>query len=260
MSNSFAIKLFVALAMVLAIVFGLRSCTSNLTGDLTEIAKVNSPGAAADANTQWLLGIVRAEAEATRQAVLASGQAQLEIERARALQNQTLREQAVSQEAKYAADLAAIEAQKATTLAAIQVETSGQLALLETQKINTLAEWAVKIALVIALVIALIVCVVVLWLAARRVDIENARAREAPLQLPYNRETLLLPAFVTSVDGVPTLVDPNVGGVLRLSEPVAGSVQRAQYIAAQNAVIAQARNDVGGPRRMTLPPGEGGQL
>ena len=94
------IKLITPLALIAAIVFGLQSCAGNITGDLTKIAAINGPREAAAGNTDRLLGEVKAQAEATRQAIVASGQAQLEIERAKALQDQTLTQQAQAQQAE----------------------------------------------------------------------------------------------------------------------------------------------------------------
>jgi hypothetical protein len=170
------IKFVTPLALIAAIVFGLRSCAGNVTGDLTQIAEINSPQSQAAGNTARLMGEVQARAESDRQAILAAGQAQLELERAKALQDQTLAQQAQAQQAEHAARLAEINAQEAAQLAAIDAKKAEQLAAIDTQRIDTAAEWAIKIVGVIGLVAVAIIATLTLWRLARLVCGE-ARAR-----------------------------------------------------------------------------------
>ena len=242
MSTGATIKIVTPLILILAIVFLLRSCTGNLTGDLTKIAEINGPREAAAGNTDRLLGEVKAQTEATRQSILASGQAQLELDRAKALQDQSLAEQAAAQQAQHAAELAAINVQQASTLAGINAETSAKLAELETQKINTLAEWAIKIALVVGGVAVVVIGMITIWRVLRSFAVQREHAARIPVMLNYNKATMTLPAFVAMVDGRPVLVDPNVGAVMQLSEASPADLARARYLAAQNAISVQAIN------------------
>jgi hypothetical protein len=252
MSTGTTIKIVTPLILILAIVLLLRSCTGNVTGDLTKIAEINGPREAAAGNTDRLLGEVKAQAEGTRQAILAAGQAQLELDRAKALQDQSLAQQAAQQQAQHAADLAAINAQQAATLAGINSQTSARLAELETQKINTIAEWAIKIAFVAGGVAVVIILAITLARLAGAFSKKQQQAANIPIMLPYNKDTLTLPAFVAMVDGRPVLVDPNVGAVMQLSEPSKADTARARYLAAQNSIGVQAIN---APKneRLTLP-------
>ncbi len=251
MKASTWIKLVTPLALIAAIVFGLQSCTGNITGDLTRIAAINGPREAAAGNTDRLMGEVKAQAEATRQAVLASGQAQLEIERARALQEQTLTQQAAAQQAEHAARLAEIQAQQAARLAEINAQQAAQLAAIDTQRINTLAEWVVKLVGVIGLVLVAIIATITLWRLARSFAVKREHAAAIALTLPYDRHTLTLPAFVARVGDQYMLVDPNVGSVTPMAIENKADLARARYLAAQNAIAVQAIN---APRdRITLP-------
>ena len=234
------IKLITPLALIAAIVFGLQSCAGNITGDLTKIAAINGPREAAAGNTDRLLGEVKAQAEATRQAIVASGQAQLEIERAKALQDQTLTQQAQAQQAEHAAALAAIQAQQAARLAEINAQQAAQLAAIDTQRINTLAEWAIKIAGTIGLVLVAVIATITLWRIARSFAVKREHAAAIALQLPYDRHTMTLPAFVSKVGDQYMLVDPNVGSVTPLATQNKADIARARYLAAQNSVALQA--------------------
>jgi multidrug efflux pump subunit AcrA (membrane-fusion protein) len=245
------IKFVTPLALIAAIVFGLRSCAGNVTGDLTQIAEINSPQSQAAGNTARLMGEVQARAESDRQDILAAGQAQLELDRAKALQEQTLEQQAQAQQAEHAARLAEINAQEAAQLAAIDAKKAEQLAAIDTQRINTAAEWAIKIAGVIGLVAVAIIATLTLGRLARSFAVKRERAAAIPLMLNYDRHTLTLPAFVAIVDGRPMLVDPNVGASMALGEPTKADIARARYMAAQNSIAVQAIN---APKdRITLP-------
>ena len=245
------IKLVIPLALIAAIVFGLQSCTGNITGDLTKIAAINGPREAAAGNTDRLMGEVKAQTEATRQAVLSAGQAQLELDRAKALQEQTLTQQAAAQQAEHAAHLAEIQAQQAARLAEINAQQAAQLAAIDTQRINTLAEWAIKLVGVLGLVIVAVIATVTLWRVARSFAVKREHAANIALTLTPDRHTLTLPAFVVMVNGRPMLVDPNVGSVQALSDPTKADLARARYLAAQNSIAVQAIN---APKeRITLP-------
>ena len=243
------LKLVTPLALIVAIVFGLKSCAGNITGDLTRIAEINSPQAAAAGNTSRLMGEVQAQAEATRQAILASGQARLEIDRAKALQDQTLAQQAQAQAAQHAAALAEIQAQQAARLAEINAQAAAELAAIDTQRINTLAEWAIKITGTIGLVLVAVIATITLWRIARSFAVKREHATAIALQLPYDRHTMTLPAFVSKIGDQYMLVDPNVGSVTPLATETKADIARARYLAAQNSIAVQAHAG----RRIGLP-------
>lgn len=236
------LKLTIPLLAIASIVFGVRSCAGNITGDLTRIAEINSPREQAAANTDRLMGEVAAKAEADRQAVLATGQAQLALARAQALQAQALKEQSLEQEAQHQRVLGEIQANTAAELAKINTRTQAELAAIEAQRIATIAGVMVQGLIIIFAVAIAVIGVLTLRRVLVSFAVKREHAANIPLMLPYDRRTATLPAFIAMIDGKPMLVDANVGAVLPLAEPSKADLARARYLAAQNSIAVQALN------------------
>lgn len=245
------LKIIIPLGLIAAIIFGLQSCTGRITGDLTRIAEINGPQAQAAGNTDKLMGEVKAKSEADRQAILAAGQAQLELERAKALQDQTLTQQAQEQEAQHQKTLGEIQADTSATLAKIAAQAQNDLAAIEAQRVTTIAGAIVQVLIVVAGVVIAAIGMLTLRRVLTSFAVKREHAANIPIMLPYDKKTLTLSAFVVMVDGKPMLVDPNVGAVLQLSKPSKADLARARYLAAQNAIAVQAVN--GTRQGVTLP-------
>jgi len=253
-------QVILTLILVLAIIGGggwlLNSCTSTVADSAERIASVNSPQAQAEGNTARLLGEVQAEAEAIRVEVMARGQAELQLERDRELQRLTLAQQANEQQLEHVARLADIDAESKQRIAEINAKGAESTARASVAWVGPFAEKAVTVLGVFGLVTVAIVGA----LTVRRMGAAWATKVEhqanVPIMFNYDPNTLTAPVFLVLVDGKPTMVNPNTGEVLPLTQTRNADAARLRYLAVQNAIALQTRGN--GARNGLIIPDVGG--
>jgi hypothetical protein len=224
------------LALIAAIILGggyiLNGCTNTVADSMERIASVNSPQAQADGNTARLLGEVQAQSEAIRVEVLTRGQAELQLKREKALQDMTLQQQRNEQAAKHMARMADIEAQRTEATARASVSWVGPVA---------------EKAVAVLGVLGLIAGGVIIALSGKRIAFAYAvkieRRADVPLTFDYNPNTLTAPVILALVEGKPTMINPNTGEVLLLTQPRNAEAARLRYMLAQNAIALQTHGD-----------------
>ena len=229
-------QVILVLILAAAIVVGggyiLNGCTSTLADSAERIASVNSPQAQAAGNTAKLLGEVEATAQAIRVEVLTRAQAELQIERERELQAQSLQEQADAQEAQHAVIMADIETERVENVARASV---AWVAPVATQAVTVLT------------VIGLVVVGMIGAATIRRMGAAWATKIEhqanVPLVFSYDRDTLTAPVILALVDGKLTMINPNTGEVLPLTQARNAEAARLRYLAIQNAIALQTRGN-----------------
>ncbi len=239
----------VILVLILAVVivvgggYILNGCTSTIADSVEVVASVNSPQNQAAGNTAKLLGEVQAEAERIRVEVLTRGQAELQIERERTLQELTLNQQRNQQEAEHTIRMEEIEAQSAVRAAEIEAQRVEATTRASTAWVAPVAE---KTVLVVS-VTAVAVMSMIAMSAIGRTAFAYARRAEyranVPLTFNYDPNTLTAPVFLTLVEGKPMLVNPNTGEVFLLTNERNAEAARLRYLAMQNAIALQTRGD-----------------
>jgi len=229
-------QVILILILALSIIGGggwlLNSCTSTLADSAEQIALVNSPQSQAAGNTAKLLGEVEATAEAIRVEVLTRGQAELELERAKAEQAYTLQQAHDAQEAEHLANLADIKT------AEVEATVRASVAW-----VKPFVDGATRLLVFAALAVA----VVIGASAARRVAGAFATKVEhqsnVPLVFDYNPNTLTAPIILALVEGKPTIFNPNTGEVIPLTQARNAEGARLRYLAIQNSIALQTRGN-----------------
>ncbi|HKZ83125.1 MAG TPA: hypothetical protein VJ793_05660 [Anaerolineae bacterium] len=240
-------QVILVLILAVAIVVGggyiLNGCTSTIADSVEVVASVNSPQNQAAGNTAKLLGEVQARAEAIRVEVLTRGQAELQIERERTLQELTLNQQRNQQEAEHTIRMNQVYAESSVRMADIEAERIESTARASVAWVEPAAAAAVTVLVVVGVVVAGVIGARTIGRMGSAWATKVEHQANVPMMFNYDPNTLTAPVILAIVSGQPTLINPNTGEVLLLTQAHNAEAARLRYLAMQNAIALQTRGD-----------------